>query len=337
MNLFSDIDLPRRFRHQLPEPVTRAIVSAACLGTVFVVRFGLDLITPGAAPFALVFPAVMMATLFAGLRAGLATAIIALVSAWYFIMPFPNSFAFVDPAGPSILTVVALACLITLAVAHVFREAVVRAQAEREQQIADRDLFLSEFDHRVKNNFAIVISLLELQRRRADPKTAEALTMALTRVEGISRAHQHLYRGASNQPGAIQISSYLTELCTALHDSLSLARGIVIDCQSCLAQISRDRAVSLGLVVNELVTNAAKHAFPDRENGKITVRFSAIADGWRLAVADNGVGTQATQSASNRRGGLGTKLVDAFARQAGGQLTVESDATGTRATLELAA
>lgn len=331
-NLFVDIDLPRRFRHELPPFVTRVVVASICLALGFVAREGMDILSPGAAPFALVFPLVMLATLFAGVISGLMVAVPALWYAFFIVMP-ERGLATGNPA----LVAAAFATVFTLAVAAAFREAVRRAQADRDRQIADRDLFLREFDHRVKNNFAIVISLLDLQRRRADPMTAEALGTALARVEGIARAHQHLYRAAGQEQGTVEIAAYLGELCTALEDALSLARGIVIRCESDRAPVSRDRAVSIGLIVNELVTNAAKHAFPDRDRGCIDVGCRVVPSGLRVTVADNGVGMRRVDQPNDRRRGLGTKLVDAFARQANGTVTIDSDSSGTRVTLDLAA
>lgn len=336
-SLFADIDLPHRFRRVLPPLVTQYIVANICLVGGLFIRLGLNAISPGAAPFALIFPMVMLATLFAGLASGLMVALPALLFGWYFAVPVRGSFTFADAVGPSTLVVMVITTGLTLAVAQTFREAVRRAQRDRDQQIADRDLYLREFDHRVKNNFAIVISLLELQRRRADTATAAALSVALMRVEGISRAHQHLYRGSGHQPGTVEISSYLEGLCAALGDALSLARGIVIRCESDVAPVARDRAVSIGLIVNELVTNAAKHAFPDRDEGRIDVGCRVVPDGLRVTVADNGQGIRLQKMANDRRIGLGTRLVDAFARQANGKVTVESDDTGTRVTLDLAA
>ena len=96
--------------------------------------------------------------------------------------------------------------------------------------------------------------------------------------------------------------------------------------------MTRDRVLSLGLVVNELVTNAVKHAFPEGRDGVILVRFTRTGTGWRLEVADNGVGMDVTQ----RKAGLGTGLVEQFVRQAEGTLTLESRG-GTQAYLDLPA
>ena len=333
--LSQDIDLPSRFKDRLPPIATRLIVAGNCLGTMAIIRALLDMITPGAAPFALVYPAVMMATLFAGLLAGAITLVVSVLWAWYFIMHPYHSFAFDDPSGPKWIAVVMIAGVITLLVAYVCREAVRTAQAERMQQIADRDLFLREVEHRVKNNFAIVISLLDLQRRRADPATADALSTAKARIEGIARAHQHLYRGASGASDTIEMSAYLKELCSALGEALSLEGGFELHCASDRVAVDRDRAVSIGLIVNELVTNAAKHAFAGRNHGRIDVACRRDLSGLRVSVVDNGIGFQPA-TPPTRQGGLGSKLIEAFARQAGGTVTVNSDATGTRVVVDLA-
>lgn len=336
--LFSDVDLPRRFRGQIPPILTQFFVANACLLLGLAVRLLMNAIAPGAAPFALIFPMMMLATLFAGLLSGLMVAVPALLFAWYVMMPVQWSFQFADKSGPPALTVVTMAVALTLVVAQLFREAVRRARLERERQIADRDLFLREFDHRVKNNFAIVISLLDLQRRRADPATAAALSTALQRVEGIARAHGHLYRGDTHQPGTVDIATYLNELCTALGDALNMSAGISIECHSDVANVPRDRAVSIGLIVNELVTNAVKHAFVGRDGGMIRVDFRVVPDGWQVEVGDNGSGYDKQATAKDRRnGGLGTKLVDAFARQANGSVKVASDDAGTRVTVDIIA
>jgi two-component sensor histidine kinase len=95
--------------------------------------------------------------------------------------------------------------------------------------------------------------------------------------------------------------------------------------------MSRDRALALGLATNELVTNAVKHAFPDGREGAISVSFTRVADGWQLAVTDDGVGIPV-----DRKSGLGSGLIEQFVRQAGGSLAV-TGGTGTQAVIHLPA
>ena len=337
MTNIGDFDLCERLSPALPIRVTQVIVGLLCVTAAWVVRMIFDIIAGGAAPFALIYPAIMLATLFARAFAGGVTAMIMILYVWYNLYPIQGSFRFENAAGAFAVAVVAITAIITIAIAELFRRTAHKATQERDRQIEDRDLFLAEFDHRMKNNFAIVAGLLDMQKRRAsDPATAEALEAAQRRVDSIARAHLHLYRG-SNQPGTVEIRDYLGDLCAALSESLFLKGGITLSCDSDQAAVPRDRAVSIGLVVNELVTNAAKHAFPGRDLGTITVTFRAKENGWVLQVADDGVGMAATAATPGPDHGLGSRLIEAFARQAHGTITTTSDAGGTRVTMALAA
>mgnify|MGYP002013210597 CR=1 FL=1 len=334
MNL-GELDLPERLAPMLPRWVSQLGTGLACAALAAIIRILLDAVVPGGAVFALIFPAAMLATLFARWQAGAVTAAVLILYTWYFLYPVQNSFAFVDEAGSLSVASVTIASIITIAIAEIFRAAARRATRERDRQIAERDLFLAEFDHRVKNNFAVVASLLDMQRRRAsEPATVEALGAALARVDSIARAHRHLYRGDSG-PVSVDMAAYLRELCEALSQALVLHGAVHLDCHSDPVQIPRDRAVSIGLIVNELVTNAAKHAFVGRATGYIEVAFLDEPDGWRLIVADNGVGLPKSEVQPKADGGLGQKLIEAFARQAGGTMRTTSDAKGTRVTLHL--
>ena len=330
-----DLDVPRRLAPLVPVWLTMVVVGVACSAASWMVRAALEAMVPGVAPFAFIFPAAMLATLFARWPAGAVSATVSTLYALYFLFPVRNSFQFESPGGAASVGSVAFAAAVTVLLAELFRSAAQRATHERDRQIADRDLFLAEFDHRVKNNFMVVTSLLDLQRRRAaEPATVEALGTALSRVESISRAHRHLYRGGSDHSG-VDMQTYLTELCAALGEALLLNCVVVLLCEADPARIPRDRAVSIGLVVNELVTNAAKHAFVGRDAGEIRVTFRSAPRGWVLTVADNGIGMPATPPIDRAEGGLGQRLIEAFARQAGGRLSITSDPTGTEARLEL--
>jgi two-component sensor histidine kinase len=335
MARLGEFDLADRLAPQVPRWATQLCVVAFCLVGGRILRLVIDLFAPDSAPFALIFPVVMLATLFGRWFAGTVTAIVTLMYAWYHLYPVRESFTFVDRAGAANVMVVAIAAALTIVIGEIFSRAVRRATQERDRQIADRDLFLAEFDHRVKNNFTIVTGLLDMQRRRAaDPATIEALGAALARVESIGRAHRHLYR--SGQPGLVEMRDYLGDLCATLSDALLLRGGVVLECEVAEGALPRDRAVSIGLVINELVTNAAKHAFNGRETGTIAVAFGPRPGGWLLTVSDNGSGIDAKAKAKPKGdGGLGSRLIEAFARQAGGKISIDSDRTGTIATLLL--
>lgn len=330
-----EFDIGDALLPRVPLWLTQTAVGAASAFGFTIFRLAFDA-GVAASPFAHIYPGVLLATLLGRWQAGLISAIALVLGSWYYMMPVRNSFAFGDGFGPGWVVMASVAALITVAIAEIFRRAVRNSARERDRQIAERDLFLEEFDHRVRNNFAIVVSLLQLQRQRSDAATAAALDEALSRVESIARAHHHLYRG-SDQPGAVQISDYLDELCTSLANLLSMRAEIALKFSSDKALVPRDRAVSIGLIVNELVTNAAKHAFHGRNAGIVDVSFHTVPGGWRLVVADDGIGLPPLPVETKRSGGLGSKLIEAFVRQANGKIATESDTKGTRVTVELAA
>jgi two-component sensor histidine kinase len=338
MGRIGELDLPNRLAPTVPEWLGSVIIGLAAAACAGILRFTLDSLVPGVAAFALIFPAVTLATLFARWLAGATTAGVSVVYIWFFIYPghgtYPTS---AHQALVSVLSV-CVALAITITIADLFRRAVRRAADERDRELADRDLFLEEFDHRVKNNFTLVAALLDMQRRRAkEAETAEALSSALNRVESIARAHRHLYRGGAVLPGEVDMATYLEELCTALAEALFLRGAIALDCACDHAAIPRDRAVSIGLIVNELVTNAAKHAFAGRESGRIEVRFAAAAPGWKLVVRDDGVGLPDQPKARGKDGGLGQRLIEGFVRQARGTASTETGLDGTQVTVVLEA
>jgi two-component sensor histidine kinase len=336
MGRIGELDLPDWLAPYIPRWLTQIFFGLACAAGAIALRTIVESLTPGVGFFALGFPALLVATLFARWPAGLIAGFAHTVYAWYFLVPTRNSFIIADPADASRLVISALTSVLILAIAELFRHSVRRAATERDRQISDRDLMLEEFDHRVKNNFALVASLLDMQRRRAaEPATGEALGVALSRVESIARAHRHLYRGQSTAID-VDMAAYLHELCTALSEALFLRGAITLGCDAEHAAIPRDRAVSIGLILNELVTNAAKHAFEGREAGTIHVSFRAQGDGWRLTVTDDGRGIPAIKAPKSKEGGLGQRLIEAFVKQAGGTIATESGAQGTRVTVDLA-
>jgi two-component sensor histidine kinase len=333
----SELDLTIRLAPAVPRVVTQALVGLFTALTAILLYTGLDRLTVGdGAPFALCFPAMMLATLFARWPAGALSGTVGIVYAGAYVFPATAGLRIPDRNAAVTLGFIVVAAVVTVATAELFRRAVRRATTERDQEIADRDLLLQEIDHRMKNNFAIVTSILDIQRRRSDGDAAEALGAALNRVESIARAHRHLYRGAG-QGDAVQMRGYLGDLCSALSDALLLRGGISLVCSSDDVEVPRDRAVSIGLVVNELVTNAAKHAFGGRAGGTITVGFRQRPGGCTLIVSDDGVGMPAAAAPTGIDHGLGSRLIPAFARQAGGTLATESGLDGTTVTMDLPA
>jgi two-component sensor histidine kinase len=311
------IDLPARLAPVLPLWLGELITALLCLAAVGIVRFAIDALMPGTAPFVLLFPAALIATLVGGWRTGAATFAVSELWAWYYAVA-PRGFGFRGEAQPANLVMIAVAGLVMIAAAQAFRSGARRDAEERQAKLAERDLMLRELEHRMKNNLQTVASLIQMQlRRAADEPAREALRQALSRVVSISEAHRNLYAG--EDAASVDMAVYLTELCANLADALFLGELVRLDCRVEVGALDRDRAVAVGLIVNELVTNAAKHAFADGRPGQIQVAFDRRGEGYRLTVEDDGRG-----------------LVEAFTRQAGGSLTVVAG-PGARFEVDLAA
>ncbi|HEY9234093.1 MULTISPECIES: sensor histidine kinase [Phenylobacterium] len=313
-----NLNLRSRLAPDVPTWVTEWVCAGLCASFSGLLRLCVDLLAPGTPPYLFFFPFVLLATLLAGWRSGVIALTIMMLGVWYMILS-PARFGPLDSVEATTLILNGLSGLAVVAVAQAFRRAYELAQNERAAKLEVRELLLRELNHRVKNNFQMVEALLDMQRRRAkDDQAAAALSDALRRVHSMAQAHAFLY-SPENAVEQIDLGDYLHELCSSLSDSL-LQNGLVrLDCRTASWSVSRDRAVAVGLVVNELVTNAAKYAFPDGRSGQILVALSGRPEGCELTVADDGIGMPGVPLIKAE--GMGRKLVESFARQSGGVLT----------------
>jgi two-component sensor histidine kinase len=155
---------------------------------------------------------------------------------------------------------------------------------------AENELLLKEIHHRVKNNLEVVTSLLALQSEQIDdPYTKEAITQGQNRINSIGIVHQKLYQGSNL--GAIEMKDYFLSLGESILDSLGAENRIDLNIVMKKIDLDIDIAVPLGLIVNELVTNSIKYAFPKGEKGIITIKLEHQNDNMlHLEVIDNGLG-----------------------------------------------
>ena len=313
-----DLNLRERLAPDVPTWVTEWACAVVCAALSGLLRALISLVVV-APPYVFLYPLVLLATLLAGWRSGAYSLTMILLGVWYLVL-HPAQFGPLTPGEGVALVLNALSGLAVIAVAQAFRTSYRVAEAERAAKLEVRDLLLRELNHRVKNNFQMVASLLDMQRRRAtDPGSQQALADALRRVHSMAQAHAYLY-SPSDASDQIDLGAYLGDLCENLSDSLLLSGQVRLDCWLTPCMVSRDRAVAVGLVVNELVTNAAKHAFPSERNGTILVKLKQIEIGCELTIADDGVGLP--PPGEIKTSGLGRKLVESFARQSGGILTI---------------
>lgn len=200
--------------------------------------------------------------------------------------------------------------------------------AELTAALEEKDILLKEMHHRVKNNLLAVESLLKMRMRRLPEGSArDTMRQTAQRVNAVARAHEAL--SCTHPFTAIALRSYLQDV----------AQQVFEACQSSEAQIELklavddielglDKAVKIGLLLSELLTNSLKHAFHGRQTGEVSIVLRRAGDGAHLVVADNGVGMPLRANPWSGSS-LGLKLAASLARQIGSEIDVAND-SGTR-------
>lgn len=185
---------------------------------------------------------------------------------------------------------------------------------------------LKEVTHRVKNSLALVSGLLKLQSRGLEDGARQALEEAALRVQTVASVHDQLWRSAESRE--IDLKPFLSDLCASIATS---APQHQTDCRVEAALVGSELAVPLGLFVNELLTNAYKHAYPQGEEGEVRVLGVREPDGcYRLEVSDSGRGLPAGFDLAKDSGSLGMRVITSLASQLGGHLTVGAAGPGAR-------
>jgi two-component sensor histidine kinase len=217
--------------------------------------------------------------------------------------------------------------------ANILGMAIEQQQYQRKLQAAldRRQVLLKEVNHRVKNSLQVVSAMLQLQANAAgDQALSERLNEAASRVNAVGRAYERLAYNADYEN--IDLVEYLREIVGDLE--LTVAPCVIqFDAPEAI-QIPADRAILVGLIINELVSNAGKYAYPDCPSGTIWVRLLLQSDNQAIlmSVRDEGVGLPpGFDSATSKR--LGTRLVNALSKQLGGELTLPKSPLGTNFTL----
>lgn len=197
--------------------------------------------------------------------------------------------------------------------ANVLGMAIERERNERHLKaaLARQQFLVKEMNHRVKNSLAIVSSLLQMQGRAGDGESAGQFEETARRVNAIARAHERLYR--DNYIESMDLGTYIEDVCQDM-DSSVVHCAVHVQAQRGI-NIKVDNAISIALIVVELVTNAAKYAYPAGTAGKIWVSVKReVDDNILISVRDEGVGFPNKFVPSKSRG-LGMRIIQAFAKQ----------------------
>ena len=193
---------------------------------------------------------------------------------------------------------------------------------EKSELLQRQDLLTQELEHRLVNSLQIIVSLLSLQSRTAGPEAAAQLTIAANRVASFGRVHRGLH--LLDHQESVHFKQYLQHLCDDLSDLLfegETAHTIVVEGAG--IDLPTVFAIPLGFIVNELITNSAKHA-----QSNITVRLEATPTiGHSLSVSDDGPGLPAGFDPATSKG-LGMKIIGSLVKQIGGELQIAPGGNG---------
>ena len=205
-------------------------------------------------------------------------------------------------------------------------------QSQTDDLLRQKEMLLEEMQHRILNSLQIIASILMLKSRSvASDETREQLQDAHRRVLSVAAVQRHLHVSGRNE--LVEVAPYLTTLCASLAGSM-LGEGSP-DMLKVVAEkgaVTSAEAVSLGLIVTELLINALKHAFPrPTAADAVVVRYEADGAEWTLSVSDNGIGRPSGGNAA--KGGLGTSLVKALAQQLGAQIETTVGPPGMRVSI----
>lgn len=201
-------------------------------------------------------------------------------------------------------------------------------QARRDAE--ERSLLLRELDHRVRNNLSVILGLLSMERNRRPPRPApEALASLENRLRSFLLVHEALRR--QNYRG-VPIREIAEKLAQRLRNAWDVERRIRIDIEGSSITLDERHGFALALALNEMLTNAYRHAFPEGRSGSIAISFTSRPGEVRVEVRDNGIGDRVAPQ--SHVVGSGRSIVQALVRdELGGRVEFNSTAEGTTATV----
>jgi len=218
----------------------------------------------------------------------------------------------------------------TFAVLGISRDITERKRSEEmlRASLVEKELLLKEIHHRVKNNLGIISALLSLQSSYiADEDIIKVFRDGRDRIKSMALVHENLYR--SKDFDNVDFDEYINQLVSYLSQSYGdLAGKISFKVHSENVYLNINTAIPCGMIINELVSNSIKHAFPDGRNGEICICLRSENDGFKLAVNDNGVGIKDGLNIKDPKT-LGFRLIDALIKQIDGKMSIDTT-NGTR-------
>lgn len=278
-------------------------------------------------PFLLFLPVIIGCALLFDRGNGIVATTLSALGIIYLLIPPENELAIQDPAAVLaivLFTAIGVSISLLLEALHQTFVQLAASHARLETLSEERAVLLRELTHRMRNHLATISSLLRLQAKAVgEPSAMSALRAAADRVHVLARVHERLVlRGDS---AVVDSREYITDLCGDLRASLVDARLVALRDSVEGHPIGVQKAVAIGLIINELLMNALKYAFRDEKAGVVNISFKRSGPIYLLIVSDNGVGIGGEQQGT----GMGLNLVRTLAAQFGGELEIRDAQPGT--------
>ena len=295
----------------------RYVLATAIVLLAFVLRLATAPAMNGY-PFLLFFPAIVVVSIAFDRGTGVYAVALSAGLAWYFFIPVQRSFRLESWNAALPLVLFVIVALFIALIVEALRRTAQRLEAtkgELEKAVELNRLLLMDVNHRVKNHLTSATALLRLTLREPstpDPKVV--IEDAARRIEVLAKVYDRLHLG--ERATVVSAREFITGLCEDLRDGVIGARPVSLKVTADDADLGSNQAVPVGLVVNELVENAIKYAFPANRPGVVEIRFECRQGRCVLTVADDGVG----YDPQNARRGGGARLIAAFAQQLGAEI-----------------
>jgi two-component sensor histidine kinase len=308
---------PLLLEHRLPVSV-RYCVAAAIMLICAVMQAALQMLS-GYPGYFLLLPGIFLSGLIFNRGTGIFSALVAAAVGAYL------SYS----AGVSVEYLATNGLFLTTAAGAAVVAEFLRSEMKRVMQ-ADKAkaLLLQEMAHRTKNNLAVLSAMIRLQARNGDPMIATALQDTARRIQVTSELYDHL--SAKEDSHFVNMRYFLSDVVEKIFQSLAPSGPIAFEVACETIVLPNNQALAIGIIVNELVTNCLKYAFPDNRPGHLAVSLSAT-DKIQLTVSDNGIGRDAEPSKGSS--GIGSKIVMLLTQQLGGTLLYEEMQPGLRVRL----
>lgn len=186
-------------------------------------------------------------------------------------------------------------------------------------QLKEKEILLKEIYHRVKNNLQLVSSLLNIQASKIDDEEVRSIfEVNQTRINTISLVHEQLCK--SDNLATVFVNKYINDLVENYRSTLGTSARISFNLKSSEATIALDKAVPFGLILNEVVSNSIKHAFPNRD-GDINIQIKKSNSGWAMGISDNGIGMD-SERLNKTKESFGMEIIEDLTEQLDGSMTI---------------